>query len=239
MKKLLALTLGAALLAGGLAVVPSPAAHAAPHVVAMATTSPKTGSLPKATFVKLSSTKVKVQWAKPTGYTGTLTKYVVKQAGKVVYQGLANSYTATVALNSMTMFTVFYYVSAGGQTQGIGAGYNYVNGTPPPPPTADPATLASIRMPSPTLVKRTTTSLTVTWGKPTVTGVLKPGYTVRAYDSSGRVVAAAATTGSTATLSGLKPGAIYAVNLSAVVVSQDGRKTVTGLSSLCLRTLPL
>lgn len=236
MKKLLALTLSAALLGGGFTVAPAAAAHAAPHVAATLATGPKTGSLPKVTFTKLSSTKVKVQWPRPTGYTGTLTKYVVKQNGKVVYQGLTNSYVGVVASNSVTLFTVYYYVSLGGTTVGVGAGYNYVNGTPPPPPAPDPATLARITIPSPTLVSRTTSSLTVTWGKPTVIGVLKPGYTLRAYDPTGRIAAVAATTGNTATLSGLKPGVIYAVNVYAVVVSQDGTKSVTGVSTRCIAT---
>jgi hypothetical protein len=236
MKKLFALILAAVLLGGGLTVVPVAAAHAAPNVASILATGPKTGSLPKVTFTKVSSTKVKVQWPRPTGYTGTLTKYVLKQSGKVVFQGLTNSYTAIVPSNSVTLFTVYYYVTLGGQTVGIGAGYNYVNGTPPPPPAPDPATLAKITLPSPTLVSRTTTSLTVTWGKPTVTGVLKPGYTVRAYDAGGRVAAAVVTAGYTATLSGLQPGVLYAVNLYAVVVSQDGTKSVTGLSTRCIAT---
>lgn len=236
MRKMLALALAAVLLGGGLAVAPVPAAHATPHIAALSTTGPKTGSLPKVTFAKLSSTKVKVQWSRPTGYTGTLTKYVVKQGGKVVFEGLTTSYVATVASNSMTMFTVFYYVSRGGITKGIGAGYNYVTGSPPPPSAPDPATLAHIRMPSPTLASRTANSLTVTWGTPIVTGVLKPGYTVRAYDPNGRIAAATTTTGNKATLTGLKPGVVYAVNLYAVAVSQDGSKRVTGLSTRCIST---
>jgi hypothetical protein len=161
----------------------------------------------------------------------------VKQDGAVVYEGLANSYVATVGYNTVTTFTVTYHLSLDGQTTNLGVGYKYTNGAPPAPAAPDPASLAQISIPTPTLVSRTENSLTVAWGQPSYTGVLQPGFTIRAFDPSGRSVAATSTNGRTATLGGLQPGVLYAVNVYADVVSQDGRKRVTGLSVLCVNTV--
>lgn len=234
LKKLIALILGASLLGTGSIAVGGGAAFAAP--VHANTAGPQYGSLPKITFAKQGDQQVLVQWSSPTGYVGNLDKYVLKQGDTVVFEGLANSFVATVPYDSTTKFTISYFVSLNGQQKNIGAGYNYINGTPAPPPAPDPATLAKISLPNPTLISRTENSLTVTWGQPTVTGVLKPGYVVRAFDPNGRNVAGVNATGNTATLTGLQPGIVYAVNVYADVVSQDGSKRITGLSVLCVAT---